>query len=186
VEQHPTRTGILYGSIYILEQQNETTSCIIGKTVQLIGPNIGALCGRRTALVGGGPPGSGKNTLAAYLVPLMNNIVKSLTTRPGWETFDLKVGAKTLDLGTPTLRAISDYRGHDQNMLNSVKKAWTPRLAARAVREFKSARKRGNLVIGDFPGRVTDMTKTLCSQADAAIAVTNDSTSVARQIRQKE
>ncbi len=52
---------------------------------------------RELGLVIGGPPRSGKSTFVAALVDELQNIIRSLQSRTGWESFRLSAACASLD-----------------------------------------------------------------------------------------
>jgi len=136
---------------------------------------IYSLQDKHIGVVIGGPPQSGKSTLAVSLVTEMNNYIRSLKTRRGFADLDVSVGLCTLDAATPTSKAIAEgWARKDPEKLASMKQPWTQRLARQAQDRFLYAREKCNIVIGDLPGRVTPITELLVSSADASIIISKD------------
>lgn len=136
---------------------------------------ICTLQGKHIGIVIGGPPQSGKSTLAVSLVAEMQNWITTLQTRRDFEGLNVTVGRCTLDLATPTTEAIAEgWANIDSQKLTSMKQPWTPRLAKRAQERFLESRGKYNIVVGDLPGRVTEITELLVSTADACIILSND------------
>lgn len=132
------------------------------------------LVGQHIGLVVGGPPRSGKSTLVASLHNELTNIVASLKTRPGWEDFSFEIKCLNLDLGTPTVHAITQSSGRDDNKLKRIKQPWSKELALEAMRSFCKEKAKANLVIGDLPGKIDLFTELISAPADAGIIVCHD------------
>lgn len=127
------------------------------------------------AFVIGGPPRSGKSTLAAALADELKNIIRSLKSRTGYEEFDLGVACGNLDAATPTVEAIADMRGQDRAALRKAKQPWTEDLAIETLVAFMEEKRRANITVGDLPGGNPDrITEVLCAAADGAMILTRD------------
>jgi len=129
---------------------------------------------KHISLVVGGPSGSGKSTLAVSIMAEMRNCIRTLQSRSSFADLELNVGLFTLDIGTPTTRAIAEGWGNDRERLERLKQPWSMKLAERLQRAFLESRDRCNITVADLPGRVTDITKMLVAPADAAIIISND------------
>lgn len=122
----------------------------------------------------GGPPGSGKSTIAVSLAAEMRNIVRSLRTRYGWGSFGLDVQCATLDLATPVVDAILAGAGKDRAYVEALKRSWTPELADEALTAILTKAHEADIVIADLPGKIDVLTQTISSRADAGIIITDD------------
>ncbi|TAK58104.1 hypothetical protein EPO17_00330 [Patescibacteria group bacterium] len=146
--------------------------------VELSEGRICELQGRHISLVIGGPNGSGKSTLAVSLVAEMNNIIRSLRSRQSFSNLQvsvsLSVGLADLDMATPTTSVILEDREDKRERLLALKRPWTMELAEEAQQKLLLERARHNIVIGDLPGRVTNITELLAGSADAGIIVSRD------------
>ncbi len=129
---------------------------------------------KHIALAIGGPSGSGKSTLAVSLISEIKICIEELKTSSAFADLELSVCRADLDLGTPTAKAIEENKGWDRAGLRKFKRPWTMELAEEAQRGFLRARAEHNIVIGDLPGRVTNVTELLMGSADAGIIISND------------
>ncbi|OGI95056.1 hypothetical protein A2917_01595 [Candidatus Nomurabacteria bacterium RIFCSPLOWO2_01_FULL_42_17] len=129
---------------------------------------------KHICLVVGGPSGSGKSTLSVSLVAEMENCIRSLKSRTSFSDLQLTVGLANLDLATPTTQAIAEGWATDREKVKNLKQPWTMELAEQAQQELLRSRAQHNIVIGDLPGRVTDVTELLAGTADASIIITKD------------
>jgi len=102
----------------------------------------------------GGPPNSGKSTLAESLAIALRSL-------------GVNAYAEDLDLASPTLEFIRGKKGWEQRQ--GAKKEWTPRLAKKAAAIFEEASTRHVVVIGDAPGKITDESKMIAKKANCAI-----------------
>jgi len=137
--------------------------------------NLFHLASQRIFLVIGGPSGSGKSTLVASLVVEFNNIITSFVSDGGEHAkLRLNVDKAMLDAGTQTTDAIMNHAGQDREMLDLRKKNWTVELASQAVADSERILKTTNLVIGDLPGKLTEITELLSTHAMFGGIVTND------------
>lgn len=132
------------------------------------------LCNMNIGIVVGGPPNSGKSTLTMSLTAEVQNIIKSLKTRGGWEGFNLSADSKDLDLATQTVAAIKSGEGKDSEAHKARKQPWTSKLALEAFDYFRVEKGICNIIFADLPGKYTDITELLSAQADAAIFVTSN------------
>ncbi len=136
---------------------------------------ITTLFGKSIVLAIGGPPGSGKSTLAASLFRVIQSELDLFKSKVGWpELDDFTVEAIDLDLGTPTLDAISDAHGQDRKMLKGQKVAWTKDRALEASQKLQEARRRSNLIIADLPGLITQEQEIICANVDCLTIITHD------------
>jgi molybdopterin-guanine dinucleotide biosynthesis protein len=109
----------------------------------------------------GGPPNSGKSTLAESMARALRML--------GVDAY-----AEDLDLASPTLEFIKGDKGWAQRQAS--KKEWTPELTEQAAYIFQQASNKHAVVIGDSPGKITDQSKKIASQAHyALILCRNDS-----------
>ena len=133
------------------------------------------LVNRHICVVIGGPPNSGKSTLAVSLVAEMQNCIRSLKTRASFSGLQLSVGLANLDLGTPTAQAISEQKpAWDKKSLQALKRPWTMELGEEGQGELLRSRAKHNIVIGDLPGTTNLHTRLLAGSADACILISND------------
>lgn len=102
----------------------------------------------------GGPPNSGKSTLAESLARALRSL--------GVDAY-----AEDLDLASPTLEFIRGAQGWEQRQV--IKKEWTPELAKKAAALFEEASTRHAIVIGDAPGKITAESKVIAEKANYAI-----------------
>lgn len=102
----------------------------------------------------GGPPNSGKSTLAESLAIALRAL--------GVDAY-----AEDLDLAIPTLEFIRGAKGWEQRQ--GTKKDWTPELAKKAAALFEEASTKHSIVIGDAPGKITAESKTIAEKANYAI-----------------
>ncbi len=107
-----------------------------------------------TRIIIGGPPNSGKSTLAESLARALRSL--------GVDAY-----AEDLDLASPTLEFIKGSKRWEQRLV--AKKEWTPELAERATALFEEASSKHAVVIGDAPGKITPMSKTIAQKAHYAI-----------------
>jgi hypothetical protein len=102
----------------------------------------------------GGPPNSGKSTLAESLARALRAL--------GVDAY-----AEDLDLASPTLEFIRGSKGWEQR--RGAKKEWTPELAEKAAVLFEDASSKHAVVIGDAPGKMTTVSTTIAQKAHYAI-----------------
>jgi len=143
-------------------------------TVTLDEGRVFDLQNKHICLAVGGPANSGKSTLAVSLATEMENCIKSLKSRSSFSELEFSVGVVNLDLGTPTARAIAEGWAADRKKLEMEKRSWTIDLAEKAQKELLCSRARHNILIGDLPGRITDITQLLAGSADAGIIISRD------------
>ena len=105
-------------------------------------------------IVIGGPPNSGKSTLAESLAR-------------GLRQLGVDAYAEDLDLASPTLEFIRGAKGWGQRV--SAKQEWTPELADKAAAKFEEASKKHAVVIGDAPGKITGESEKIAKKADYAL-----------------
>lgn len=150
-------------------------SDVIGEfEVKLDQTSILKLIGKKISLVIGGPPSSGKSTLAVSLEWEMNEILRSLAPNSIFKNLDLIVRAIDLDLGTQTLEAIHNGTANDRLALQKLKRIWTMDLARESLETFLQNKRSGTILIGDLPGLATDFSLIIASGADVAITITRD------------
>ncbi len=104
----------------------------------------------------GGPPNSGKSTLAESLAIALRSL--------GVDAY-----AEDLDLASPTLEFIKGKKGWEQRQ--GTKKEWTPELAEKAALLFEHASRKHFVAIGDAPGKITSESKTIAKKANYAIVL---------------
>lgn len=102
----------------------------------------------------GGPPNSGKSTLAESLARALRAI--------GIDAY-----AEDMDLASPTLEFIRGEKGWEQRLRE--KKEWTMDLAKEAASIFMKASEKHAVVIGDAPGKITAESKEIAKNATHAI-----------------
>ncbi len=99
-----------------------------------------------------GPPNSGKSTLAESLSRALLLL-------------GVDAAAVDLDLASPTL----EYIKGQKDWKDRSKKEWTKELGKEAAARFVEASRRHEVVIGDAPGKITDVTRIICGEAHYAI-----------------
>ena len=102
----------------------------------------------------GGPPNSGKSTLAESLAR-------------GLRQLGVDAYAEDLDLASPTLEFIRGAKGWGQRV--GAKQEWTPELADKAAIKFEEASKKHAVVIGDAPGKITGEAEKIAKKANYAL-----------------
>lgn len=112
-----------------------------------------------TRIVIGGSPHSGKST---FMVLLKQNLKGK----------NVDVGLNDLDLSSPTLEWLEGEETKYQRELK--KQPWTPELAKQAKYIFTESEKKHDIVLGDSPGKITDVTKIISKGADGAVILTRD------------
>ena len=105
-------------------------------------------------IVIGGPPNSGKSTLAESLAG-------------GLRQLGVDAYAEDLDLASPTLEFIRGAKGWEQRV--GAKQEWTPELADKAATKFEEASKNHAVVIGDAPGKITRESEKIARKANYAL-----------------
>ena len=107
----------------------------------------------------GGPPNSGKSTLAESLARILRS-------------FGVDAYAEDLDLASPTLGFVKGEKGWEQRAV--AKKEWTPELAQKAAALFEEAAAKHALVIGDAPGKISSELGKIAKKANYAIILCRD------------
>ena len=107
----------------------------------------------------GGPPNSGKSTLAESLARALRSV--------GVDAY-----AEDLDLASPTLEFIRGTKSWEERP--GFKKEWTLELASKAALMFEEASASHAVVIGDAPGKITDESKVIVKKANYAIILCRD------------
>ncbi len=110
-------------------------------------------------LIIGGPPNSGKSTLAESLAIALRSL-------------GLDAYAEDLDLASPTLEFIRGKAGWEER--HGTKKQWTPELAEKAAALFEVTSTKHAIVIGDAPGKITSESRTIAKKANYAIVLCRD------------
>ena len=108
----------------------------------------------------GGPPNSGKSTIAAALIKLCRERRRGRGYNPtfGWSTLDIT------DTSLPAMLGSSDEDSREVK--------WTTERAEERKALF--AARDEQLVLADCPGLIDDMTRTVVEPADAMILVVSD------------
>ena len=132
------------------------------------------LIGKKISLAIGGPPSSGKSTLAVSLEWEINEILRSLSSISTFKDLNLIAKAIDLDLGTQTLESIYNGTANDRLSLQKLKRIWTMDLAKESLETFLQNKQSGTILIGDLPGLPTDFSLIIASGADIAITITRD------------
>lgn len=107
----------------------------------------------------GGPPNSGKSTLAESLAMALRSL-------------SVDAYAEDLDLAAMTLDYIRGIKPWEQRPHE--KKEWTRELAKQAAEKFKEASKKHHVVIGDAPGKITDESRIIAQQASHGMILCRD------------
>ena len=107
----------------------------------------------------GGPPNSGKSTLAESLAR-------------GLRQLGVDAYAVDLDLASPTLEFIRGVKGWEQRV--GAKKEWTPELADKAAALFEESSKSHAVMIGDAPGKITAESEKIAKKAHFALILCRD------------
>ena len=102
----------------------------------------------------GGPPNSGKSTLAESLARALRSL-------------GVDAIAEDLDLASPTLEFIRGAKGWEQR--RGEKRDWTQDLANKSAAIFEAASIKHDVVIGDAPGKITEVSRTIAKKAHNAI-----------------
>jgi len=110
---------------------------------------------RKKRIVIGGPPHSGKST---FMVLLERRL----------ERMGVDVKLIDLDYASPTVEWLKGMEGDRK------KQPWTPMLAQQAKSDFLETSKTTDVVLGDSPGKITDVTRTLTRGTDGAIILSRD------------
>jgi len=107
----------------------------------------------------GGPPNSGKSTLAESLAR-------------GLRQLGVDAYAVDLDLASPTLEFIRGVKGWEQRV--GAKKEWSCELADKAAALFEESSKYHAVVIGDAPGKITAESEKIAKKAHFALILCRD------------
>lgn len=107
----------------------------------------------------GGPPNSGKSTLAVSVAMALRQ-------------FGVDVNDVDLDLATRTIDYIKGTRPWKRR--SQEKKEWTAELAKEAAEKFKEASMKQDVVIGDAPGKISDVSRRIAQEASHAIICCRD------------
>lgn len=159
----------------LTDQPRERREATGYHTIRLPEHRVFQIVKRPLVVVIGGPPNSGKSTVAASLMVEVNAILDSLQSRGGiWEQLGYRCSVETLDAATPVSDAVVAGVGKSKSMLKERKVPWSKSLAFEAVKRVCDSTKGSpQLVLADLPGRIDDLTRILTGSADAALVVTN-------------
>ena len=120
---------------------------------------------RKKRIVIGGDPHSGKST---FMVLLKRDLKEK----------GIDVDLIDLDYSSPTTEWLEG-----KESVRSGKRPWTPGLAQQAREDFRRVSRKNDLTLGDTPGRVTNVTRTIVKGAHGAIILARDETAKHRWIR---
>ncbi|MBM2820448.1 MAG: hypothetical protein HW405_208 [Candidatus Berkelbacteria bacterium] len=144
------------------------------RTANLPQEMIGYLRNQSLVVAIGGPPNSGKSTLAATLARASNNLIHTIQSQEGWDGFEMEAIFFDMDAGTPTVEAIAHPGKVDAEALRKIKRPWTDKLALERVNLLKEARRANRIIFADLPGRITEITEILLTPADVSVVIAND------------
>lgn len=155
-------------------QQDHLSPITDWRTDSLSQDMIGYLRNQCLVVAIGGPPNSGKSTLAATLARAGNNLIRTIQSQEGWEGLELEAIYFDMDAGTPTVEAIASAGRIDGETLRQAKRPWTDKLALRTLGQLQESRRPNRIIFADLPGRITEITEILLTPADVSVIVTND------------
>lgn len=110
---------------------------------------------RKRRIVIGGPPHSGKSTFMVLLERAL-------------ERMGVDVKLIDLDYASPSVEWIKGVEGERK------KQPWTPKLAQEARKDFLQKATSTDVLLGDSPGKITNITETLTRGAHGAIILSRD------------
>ncbi len=166
--------GEQFFTLPVRQNQQDHRSPITGwRTANLPQSPIGYLRNQSLVVAIGGPPNSGKSTLAATLSQAANNLIRTIQSQEQDE-LDLDAIYFDMDAGTPTTQAIATGGRVDSETIHRVKRPWTDRLALQTLKQLQEARRPGRIIFADLPGRLTEITEILVVPADVSVIITND------------
>jgi hypothetical protein len=87
-------------------------------------------------------------------------------------SFGVDVFVKDLDLASETVKYILGEESWENR--SKAKKEWTTSLAKEAAKQFKDASKYHDVVIGDSPGRITEITQIISREASHSVICCRD------------
>jgi hypothetical protein len=82
-------------------------------------------------------------------------------------SFGVDVFAKDIDLASETVKYITGEESWEKRP--KAKREWTTSLAEEAAKQFKEASNDHDVVIGDAPGRITEITRIISREASHSI-----------------
>lgn len=157
----------LHVTIPVIGEGGPSDLEIVGyQEVEFIEANVLRLLGQRIGIVIGGPPNSGKSTVAPALTDQLGNIAKSLASREGWENLNLDIKYVNLDAGTPVGEAVLAGEALDRALLEQRKRPWTTELALEALHDFCVTQEQAHIIVSDLPGVIDDKTEIISVAAN--------------------
>jgi len=87
-------------------------------------------------------------------------------------SFGVDVFVKDLDLASETVKYITGEESWEKR--SKAKKEWTTSLAEEAAIQFKDASNEHDVVIGDAPGRITEITRIISREASHSFICCRD------------